>query len=98
MLLLQKAETLPEKTRFTDAMTGGDSLADAPAQRVIMVVRFKAPLRPRSAGKLGVCSCTGNGVNAINYNDSATKHAQRSHGGHHHNPVVDSHAATADMM
>ena len=51
MLLLQQAVTLPEKTRFTDAMPGGDSLADVPAQRVIMLVRFKASLRPRSAGK-----------------------------------------------
>ena len=49
MLLLQQAVTLPEKTRFTDAVSGGDCLADAPAKRVIMVVRFEAPLRPRSA-------------------------------------------------
>lgn len=49
MLLLQQAVTLPEKTHFTDAVPGGDCLADAPAERVIMVVRFKASLRPRSA-------------------------------------------------
>jgi len=46
MLLLQQAVTLSEKTRFTDAMTGGDRLADAPAERVIIILRFKASLRP----------------------------------------------------
>ena len=49
MLLLQKAVTLPEEAAFTGAVTGGNRLAGPSAERVIMIVRVKASLRPRSA-------------------------------------------------